>query len=57
MHIAKLTYHQLEMLLHAAQKAQTQNEDFILGYDEMDRSLKYKIGQFVWSPPIITEER
>lgn len=54
--IATLTRDQLDMLSQACDQARRDYETFRLAYDETDRSLKFKIGGFGWSPPMPAEE-
>lgn len=57
MHIANLTAIQIARLAEAATRAQYGEYTFRLAFDSIDNSIKYKVGEFVWSPPIATEER
>lgn len=57
MMIAVLTPEQKEQLEYAILRATTQNEEFGLAFDPIDNSLKWKVGQSAWSPPVATEER
>jgi hypothetical protein len=57
MYITDLTEKQLAMLKHYVDIASERHEKFKLGFDESDMSLKFKIGEYSWSPPMATEQR
>ena len=57
MFIADLNEVQLEYLVHYATMALEKKQKFKLAFDETDASLKYKIADYSWSPPIATERK
>jgi hypothetical protein len=54
--IAVFTEQQKEWLEYAIIRATTQHEQFGLAFDPIDNSLKWKVGQGPWSPPIPTHD-
>lgn len=57
MYIAVLTREQLDMLEAFVLRATAQGEQFGIAFDPLDNSMKWKLGQGAWSPPVKTEER
>jgi hypothetical protein len=55
-HIVKLTPEQLEHLDQAIGYAQGNSLAFHAAYDETDKSIKFKVGNMSWTPPLKTEE-
>lgn len=56
MKIADLSPSQVDMLAIAVDIA-AEGELLMLAFDPIDNSIKWKVGNGVWSPPVPTEER
>jgi hypothetical protein len=58
MFIVKLSREQLEMLDDAVGRARLAiNLPLRLAFDPIDNSIKWKLGEYIWSPPCQTEEQ
>lgn len=57
MRVANPTPTQLAWLQTAVERAESTGEVLHIGYDPLDQSMKWKLGNGVWSPPVRTEER
>lgn len=57
MHIVNLTPEQIGWLHYVSTVAKEQRLRLRVGYDEMDESIKWKLGAGPWSPPCKTEEQ
>lgn len=55
--IAELSVVRRGMLVDAMEYATKHGEKFLVGFDETDQSIKWKVGNGPWSPPVKTEER
>jgi hypothetical protein len=56
MRIAKLSPERTEFVTAVLKKAFDEGHSIQFAYDELDQSIKFKVGGFAWSPPIPTEE-
>lgn len=57
MRIVKLNDNQLMWLRHALEAAEKKGDDFYMAYDHLDKGVKFKVGDYTWSPPMVTEEK
>lgn len=57
MHIVNLTPEQIGWVRYVSTVAEEQRLQVRVGYDEMDESIKWKLGAGPWSPPCKTEEQ
>ena len=55
--VGQLTAQEFMSLKRVLQHAERYGSKFLVAFDETDQSIKWKVGEGVWSPPVRTEER